>query len=87
VVAGAPHARTIFGLDFDLNLHRLASAGGDDALCVYDVGANLVPVLLARQEHAHEQDVNCVRWNPARTGVLVSGGDDGAVRVWRLGGM
>jgi WD40 repeat protein len=33
-------------------------------------------------EKAHQADVNCVRWNPVRPGVLASAGDDQVVKVW-----
>jgi cytosolic iron-sulfur protein assembly protein CIAO1 len=32
----------------------------------------------------HGSDVNCVRWHPRRRGVLVSVGDDNAVRLWQV---
>jgi WD40 repeat protein len=31
----------------------------------------------------HGFDVNCVRWHPRDPGMLISCGDDGAVRLWR----
>ena len=37
-------------------------------------------------EEAHDGDVNCVRWNPteASSNILVSAGDDGVVKLWRM---
>jgi len=34
-------------------------------------------------ENAHEQDVNCVRWNPKTSKLLLSCSDDGSVKLWR----
>lgn len=34
-------------------------------------------------ENAHEQDVNCVRWNPKTGKILLSCSDDGSVKLWR----
>ena len=35
-------------------------------------------------EGAHEADVNSVAWHPSDATLLASGGDDAAVRIWRL---
>jgi hypothetical protein len=36
------------------------------------------------KEGAHDSDVNSVAWHPSDATLLASGGDDGAVRLWRL---
>lgn len=41
---------------------------------------------LAHEElNAHEGDVNAVRFNPKDASVLCSVGDDGLVKIWRVG--
>jgi len=37
-------------------------------------------------DNAHDADVNSVAWHPTDPALLASGGDDGCVRLWRLGG-
>lgn len=37
------------------------------------------------QAAAHPSDINCVRWHPIIPGLLASAGDDGCIRLWRLG--
>lgn len=39
---------------------------------------------MIRVSNAHEGDVNCVRWHPTNSTLLVSAGDDGIVKLWRL---
>lgn len=34
-------------------------------------------------QHAHQGDVNVVRWHPTDTTLLASAGDDGLVKLWR----
>jgi hypothetical protein len=33
---------------------------------------------------AHSADVNCVKWHPTDSTLLVSAGDDGVIKLWRL---
>ena len=33
---------------------------------------------------AHESDVNVISWNRATTYLLLSGGDEGGIKVWDL---
>lgn len=33
---------------------------------------------------AHGADVNCVKWHPTDPTLLVSAGDDGVIKLWRL---
>ena len=37
-----------------------------------------------RVEAAHEDDINCLSWNGIETHLLVSGGEDGVIKVWDL---
>jgi WD40 repeat protein len=39
---------------------------------------------IAKQEKAHDSDVNCVRWNPTQTKLLASCGDDMVVKLWTI---
>jgi WD40 repeat protein len=85
------HSRTIFSVDWaktkssGTQQQLIATAGADDCICI--IGGNQsIPQkfeLLYRLEHAHDSDVNCVRWHPIIPGLLVSTGDDGLVKIWR----
>jgi ribosome assembly protein RRB1 len=33
---------------------------------------------------AHESDVNVISWNRSSTYLLISGGDEGGIKVWDL---
>lgn len=67
----------------------LATACGDDAVRVFkeDETANPdEPVfsLAAQVARAHNQDVNCVSWNPKEAGLLASCSDNGEIAIWRF---
>jgi len=74
---GGDDAREFFFLSCSWEL-TLPPSG---AVCVYSV-SNSVPVVTYRKESAHEQDVNCVKWNPLGNGLLATVGDDGFVKFW-----
>lgn len=40
--------------------------------------------LAAQATKAHNQDVNCVAWNPKEAGLLASCSDDGDIAIWRF---
>lgn len=67
----------------------LATASGDDAVRVFkeDETANPEePVfsLAAQVARAHNQDVNCVSWNPKEAGFLASCSDNGEIAIWKF---
>ena len=66
---------------------RIATSGSDNAISIFrEVGGATSDApkfaLDAFVDGAHSGDVNCVRWHPTNGSVLVSAGDDGAVRLW-----
>lgn len=66
---------------------RIATSGSDNAISIFrEVGGGTSDApkfaLDAFVDGAHSGDVNCVRWHPTNGSVLVSAGDDGAVRLW-----
>jgi WD40 repeat protein len=68
----------------------IASAGGDDQICVYCEETTAVAddsrhtfVLEHANEHAHLSDINSIEWNPNNPIELCSGGDDFLVKLWR----
>jgi WD40 repeat protein len=86
------HERAVYDVSWCHETGLIASAGGDDTVCVFredlaseagDPGnkkANFS--LVSKQEMAHSNDVNSVHWNPKVPGLLASCGDDGLVKLW-----
>lgn len=59
---------------------RIVKGSAESWLSVYDLIANRRSM---RISHAHSDDVNSVCWADAASGnVLISGSDDGFVKVW-----
>jgi WD40 repeat protein len=42
--------------------------------------------LICQQKGAHDQDVNCVDWNPSVEGLLASCSDDCTIKLWQFVG-
>ena len=84
-----PHDRPIYTVSWSTN-GLIASAGGDDQICVYCEETTAVAddsrhtfVLEHANEHAHLSDINSIEWNPNNPIELCSGGDDFLVKLWR----
>ena len=83
------HDRPIYDVSWSpLNPH-IATAGGDNSVCVYvevpgGPDSKNAPVfeLRARRRAAHGEDVNGVAWSPKDEGLLATAGDDGLVKLW-----
>ena len=86
------HSRAIYDVDWCHKSGLLATAGGDDAIKIFAedtsecTDSKNAPnfVCLVNQNAAHDQDVNCVAWNPVSQGILASCGDDGEVKLWQI---
>ena len=79
------HRRPVYSCD--VGAGSLATCGADDALVLFsfDVVSGAL-AKLGSVEGAHAGDANAVRWTPAAPELLATAGDDGVVRVWRVGG-
>lgn len=78
------HARTVFSIDVMYGKF-IITAGGDNAICVHRLNNNGVAEFVCKVEDAHDQDINCVRWNRnVEKPLLATCGDDGRVRVWQV---
>lgn len=89
------HDGPVYSCDFRHDGKFLATAGGDDCVCIISrakrqngsIGAtsncsdeNLK--IVAKTERAHTGDVNCVTWKPGSDETIATCGDDGLVRIW-----
>ena len=86
------HQRAIYDVDWCHTTGLIASACGDDAIRIFkeDLESSTDPKNAPTfncQLHinaAHEQDVNCVAWNPVKKGLLASCGDEGDIKLWQI---
>lgn len=65
----------------------MATACGDDGVRVFKEEETSDPdqpvfSMVAQKTKAHNQDVNCVAWNPKEEGLLASCSDDGDIAIW-----
>ena len=58
----------------------LMSCSVDKSLRLWDIRARPKDACVCVVEDAHESDINVISWNA--TDFLVSGGDDGVLKVW-----
>ena len=85
------HTRAIFSVKWCHLTNLIASACADNSIHVFRVSeeedSNMdKPILtqLVNQQNAHEQDCNCVAWNPTVPGLLASCSDDGTIKLWKF---
>eukprot|EP00053_Salpingoeca_punica_P016255 m.152571 g.152571 ORF g.152571 m.152571 type:complete len:333 (-) comp16919_c1_seq3:120-1118(-) len=83
------HTRPIYSVDWSKSTNLLASAGGDNSICIFEQGEAADSSgaesfrLVTKQSQAHARDVNCVAWHPNGT-LLASVGDDDLVCIWSI---
>jgi WD40 repeat protein len=78
---GTPHDRPIYTVSWSA-MGLIASAGGDDQICVYRQNSKGDIVLESNIPSAHLSDINGIEWNPTNPTELVSAGDDYMVKIW-----
>lgn len=82
------HDQAIYSCDWSHTNGFVATASGDNDICLcFCVGDGEKQLSVSSRMHsAHENDVNCVRWNPSEElgDHLASTGDDGLLKIWRL---
>lgn len=85
------HKRTIFDIRWCHLTNLIATACADNSIHVFRVADEdendlNKPMLtqIVNQQNAHEQDCNCVDWNPKIPGLLASCSDDGTIKIWKF---
>lgn len=85
------HTRTIYNVDWSHTHGRIVTAGADNTLRVFVLGADEAGTeqlrLEASIDGAHGLDVNNATWGPPSTdsgesAMLASCGDDELVKIW-----
>lgn len=86
------HQYPVYSIDWNVTFNKLVTGGGDNQICILayqrtDDGLGNIGVEYSHP-NAHDGDVNCVRWNPnfnpELLDVMLSAGDDGCIKIWRL---
>lgn len=81
------HVRPIYSVAWSKDSGRIVSAGGDSKIVVYGWGAEGAWAVLAQIDGAHDvSEVNHVCWaqRTPEQEVIVSTGEDGAVKLWTV---
>ena len=80
------HTRTIYDVSWSHVNDCIATASGDNSLCVFrqDPNEEVNYEIVVQVDNAHKYDVNSVHWNPTQAGLLASSGDDRAVKLWNF---
>ncbi|KAK9971057.1 hypothetical protein ABG768_026952 [Culter alburnus] len=82
------HGRTVYDVAWCRLTGALATACGDDGVRVFKEDPTADPeqpifFLTAHVPKAHNQDVNCVSWNPKEAGLLATCSDNGEFAIWK----
>ena len=85
------HPRAIYDVSWCHLTGLIATASGDDAIRIFRIEPESDPnaptlELLLTVPRAHDQDVNCVVWNPCIPGLLASCSDDMHTKLWQFKG-
>lgn len=85
------HPRAIYDVDWCHKTNLIVTACGDNAIRVFKESPSCSsdPLhvnfeLLHTQYKAHNEDVNSVRWNLSKPGLLASCSDDSSVKLWQV---
>ena len=80
---------SVYSIDWSHDHGRIVSGAGDNSIVLLykdssDSSQSIVEE--SRIINAHDNDVNCVRWNPHSRyqHLLASAGDDGKIKIWEF---
>lgn len=79
------HEGPVRFLDYDPTGELLASGSTDRTARIWSMEPDDIAMRIEAKEAHESKNVMAVRMNPADTTVFASGGDDGAIRIWKLG--
>jgi len=80
------HKRTIYSIDYS-NDGYLVTASADDSIQIFAQNPESKEISFiqhAINQEAHQDDVNCVSWNPTQKNIFASCSDDTFVKIWEL---
>jgi len=78
------HEREIYTVDWSYN-NIIATGSGDDSIKLWKMNEETQKFeLLQTILKAHNNDINCVSWNPTDPNLLISCGDDNTIKLWTL---
>ena len=81
------HSQPVYTVDWGQEHSYIVTGGGDNSITISTLTDNSdgnLLTLLYKLENAHDNDINCVRWNPQKPSLLASSGDDGLIKLWYL---
>ena len=83
------HNRTIYSVKWSKKNNLIATAAADNSIHIFKETETSDPneptlKLLEHKENAHNQDCNCIDWNPMQENLLASCSDDGTVKIWKF---
>jgi len=87
------HSRAVYDIDWCHKTGLIATGCGDDALRIFKEDSTSSDPknapdfsCVAKVASAHDQDINCVAFNPVHEGLIASCGDEGDVKLWQIRG-
>ena len=78
------HERTVFDVDWCFLTNLIATAGGDNKVKIIEETNTNEFGVSEVIDAAHDQDVNCIRWNPVKKGLFATCSDDGTIKIWKI---
>ena len=84
------HSRAVYDVSWSKLNGYIATGSGDNSICIFGPSSFNDPSdginfdLITRVTSAHDNDVNCVQWNPVDSNLLASASDDETIKLWSL---